>query len=207
MLNAAFDFSGVHIFMLAYIPVKCLLNSLFLHLSVSPSVSLCACSSPTVLLSLCAPVAVRQPMNQFHEIWYRTILQELSLQCVQCNFTVTKSYSVFDRLRVQNTGADRLCQRWVYHVQRFPKFPVRSTSIFIAFQLIYSNTRMGRDSSVSTATRYGLDGPAIESRWGARFSAPFQTGPGAHPASYTMGTGSFPGVKWPGRGRWPPNPI
>ena len=25
-----------------------------------------------------------------------------------------------------------------------------------------------------------------------------QTGPGAHPASYTMGTGSFPGVKRPG---------
>jgi hypothetical protein len=35
---------------------------------------------------------------------------------------------------------------------------------------------------------------------GARFSAPVQTGPGAHPASYTMGTGSFPGVKRPGRG-------
>jgi len=35
---------------------------------------------------------------------------------------------------------------------------------------------------------------------GARFSAPVQTGPGAHPASYTMGTGSFPGVKQPGRG-------
>jgi hypothetical protein len=29
---------------------------------------------------------------------------------------------------------------------------------------------------------------------GARFSAPVQNGPGAHPASYTMGTGSFPGV-------------
>jgi hypothetical protein len=29
---------------------------------------------------------------------------------------------------------------------------------------------------------------------GARFSAPVQTGHGAHPASYTMGTGSFPGV-------------
>ena len=29
----------------------------------------------------------------------------------------------------------------------------------------------------------------------ARFSAPVKTGPGAHPASYTMGTGSFPGVK------------
>jgi len=27
-----------------------------------------------------------------------------------------------------------------------------------------------------------------------RFSAPVQTGPGAHPASCTMGTGSFPGL-------------
>jgi hypothetical protein len=35
---------------------------------------------------------------------------------------------------------------------------------------------------------------------GARFSAPVQNGPGAHPASYTMGTGSFPGIKRPGRG-------
>jgi len=30
---------------------------------------------------------------------------------------------------------------------------------------------------------------------GARFSAPVQTGHGAHPASCIMGTGSFPGVK------------
>jgi len=35
---------------------------------------------------------------------------------------------------------------------------------------------------------------------GVRFSAPVQTGSEAHPASYTMGTGSFPGVKWPGCG-------
>jgi len=35
---------------------------------------------------------------------------------------------------------------------------------------------------------------------GARFSAPVQTGPGAHPASYTMGTRSFLGVKRLGRG-------
>jgi len=58
----------------------------------------------------------------------------------------------------------------------------------------------GRDSAVGIATRYELDGPGIESRWGARFSAPVQNNPGAHPASYTMGTVSFPGVKWPGRG-------
>jgi hypothetical protein len=30
---------------------------------------------------------------------------------------------------------------------------------------------------------------------GARFSAPVQTGPGAHPAYYPMGTWSFPGIK------------
>ena len=35
---------------------------------------------------------------------------------------------------------------------------------------------------------------------GSRFSAPVQTGSGAHPASYTVGTGSFPGVKRPERG-------
>jgi hypothetical protein len=35
---------------------------------------------------------------------------------------------------------------------------------------------------------------------GARFYAPVQTGPGSHPASCTMGTGSFPGAKRPGRG-------
>ena len=35
---------------------------------------------------------------------------------------------------------------------------------------------------------------------GARFSTPTQTGPEAHPASCTKGTGSFPSVKRPGRG-------
>jgi len=35
---------------------------------------------------------------------------------------------------------------------------------------------------------------------GAIFSTPVQAGPGAHPASYTMGTGSYPGVKRSGRG-------
>ena len=53
----------------------------------------------------------------------------------------------------------------------------------------------GPGSSVGIATGYGLDGPGIESRWGARFSAPVQTDHGAHPASYTMGSVSFPGIK------------
>jgi len=56
-------------------------------------------------------------------------------------------------------------------------------------------SQRGPGSVVSIATGYGLDGPGIESRWGARFSAPVQTGPGAHPASCAMGTGSFLEVK------------
>jgi hypothetical protein len=59
---------------------------------------------------------------------------------------------------------------------------------------------VGRDAAVGIATCYGLNGPGIEFRWGARFSAPVHTGPGAHPASYSMGTGSFPGVKRSKRG-------
>ena len=34
---------------------------------------------------------------------------------------------------------------------------------------------------------------------GAKISAPVQTSPGSHPASYTMGTGFLPVVKRPGR--------
>ena len=68
---------------------------------------------------------------------------------------------------------------------------------------------MSRDSSVGIVASYGLAGPGIENRWrGAKFSLPVQTGPGAHPASYTMGTGSFPGVKRPGRDvDYPPPPT
>ena len=42
----------------------------------------------------------------------------------------------------------------------------------------------GQDSSVGIATRYGLEGSGIESRWGARFSARFETVRGSNPASY-----------------------
>ena len=60
-------------------------------------------------------------------------------------------------------------------------------------------TISGPGSVVGIATGYGLDGPGIEFRWGVRLSAPVQTGPRAQPASCTMGTESFPGVKC-GRG-------
>ena len=68
-------------------------------------------------------------------------------------------------------------------------------------KLITCTRHLGQDGSVGIATCCGLDGPVIECCGGGRrFPAPLQTGPGAHPASYTMDTGSFPGVKWPGLG-------
>jgi hypothetical protein len=63
-----------------------------------------------------------------------------------------------------------------------------------------------RDSVVGIATRYGLEGPGIESRWGEIFHT-YQTGSGVHPASCTMGTGSFPGVKAAGAWCWPHTPF
>jgi len=65
----------------------------------------------------------------------------------------------------------------------------------------------GPGSSVSIATelRAGLSGDRIPVK--ARFFTTVQTGPGAHPASCTMGTGYFPGVKT-GRGvTLTPHPI
>ena len=67
---------------------------------------------------------------------------------------------------------------------------------------------MGRDSSVGIATRYGLDGPEIKSRWGARFSAPVQTGPGGPPSLLYNGYRVLPGGKVrPGRGVDHPPPL
>ena len=40
------------------------------------------------------------------------------------------------------------------------------------------NNLSERIKDIGIATGYGLEGPGIESRWGARFSAPVQTGPG-----------------------------
>jgi len=60
-----------------------------------------------------------------------------------------------------------------------------------------ANCGAGCSVGIATELRAGRSGDRIPV--GARFSAPVQTGPGVHPASCTMGTGSFPGVK-SGRG-------
>jgi hypothetical protein len=66
---------------------------------------------------------------------------------------------------------------------------------------VYCNTVVGGDCVVGIATRYGLDGTRIESRRGARFSAPVQTGPVAPPPYLQWVRGLFPGNKVAGAWR------
>jgi hypothetical protein len=51
------------------------------------------------------------------------------------------------------------------------------------------NNTAGRDSAVRIVILYVLDGPGVESRWGARFSAPVQTVPAPlpHPIQWVPG--------------------
>jgi hypothetical protein len=65
---------------------------------------------------------------------------------------------------------------------------------------VFNDAVCGSGSSIGIATGYRLGWSGDRIPVGARFSAPVQTGPGAHPASCTMGTGSFSrGRKRPGR--------
>ena len=67
--------------------------------------------------------------------------------------------------------------------------PSYLSSIFIRYIHL-----CGLGSSVGLATELWAERSGIESRWGRDFP-PVQIGPGAHPASCKMGTGSFSGVK------------
>jgi hypothetical protein len=76
------------------------------------------------------------------------------------------------------------------------------------FWRLHTITVGGRDSSVGMATRYGLDGPGIETPVGARFSAPVHTGTGGPPSLLSNGYSVFTGGgKAAGAWRWPPTPI
>ena len=80
-----------------------------------------------------------------------------------------------------------------------PNANILDTTIYCTGILYIVITRMcGPGSSVGIAYWLRAGRSGIVSWWGRDFP-PVQTGPGAHPAYCTMGTGSFPGVKC-GRG-------
>jgi hypothetical protein len=65
---------------------------------------------------------------------------------------------------------------------------------------------VGRDGAAGIATRYGLDGPGIEPRFGRGFPYPSRPALGSPSLLYNGYRISFPGVKWPGRGVDHPSP-
>ena len=90
---------------------------------------------------------------------------------------------------------------------KFPKFGYNiQTLTYRYYRLIPFSMegQPGQLSRYSDSLRTGRSGDRIPV--GARFSVPVQTGAGTNPASCTMGTGSFPGVKRAGRGADHPHP-
>jgi len=70
---------------------------------------------------------------------------------------------------------------------------VRKSLIHVILNTVKYKLWAGYLSRYNDWLRAGRSGDLIPV--GARFSAPVQTGRGAHPASSTMGPGSFPGVE------------
>jgi len=85
--------------------------------------------------------------------------------------------------------------KWVGHVASSNSILNEEGDSIFLWNVIKSVYKFSRYSGL---LRPGQSGDRLPVE--ATFSALVQTGPGAHPSSYTMGTGSFPGVKRPGRG-------
>jgi hypothetical protein len=80
------------------------------------------------------------------------------------------------------------------------EFKKKSNIYYISFYVVRGPGYRSRCSDSLRAERSGDRIPM------PRFSAAVLTYPGAHPGSYTVGTGSFPRVKRPGRGvDYPPH--
>jgi hypothetical protein len=109
----------------------------------------------------------------------------------EASAAVTQAIRRLNKSGILN-GIANLPKRWDAVIEK-QDYYVNKKKACIVYEMTL--VAVSWDSVVGIATRYGLDGSGIESRWRARFSAPVHTGPGAHPASYTMGKGLFTGGK------------
>jgi len=71
--------------------------------------------------------------------------------------------------------------------------------LFIRFIYLWDRILLGPEFSAPIQTGPGAH-PTSYTKGTGLFSAPIQTGPGAHPTPYTKGTGLFPVLKRLGRG-------
>jgi hypothetical protein len=84
----------------------------------------------------------------------------------------------------------------------------RQFTVYTAYGICHASAlTSGPGSSVGIANRVRVERSGDRIPVEATFSVPIQTGPGAHTASCTLGTGSLPGVK-SGRGMtMTPHPL
>jgi len=123
--------------------------------------------------------------NNFSDFWWKCLDKTY-------NYVAT----IFLQILIRSLFTNHLTM-WSGQSGRYTEQAVRRKPEKLSFESWHDRGPFSLFQSVQTG--YGLDGPVIESRWGARYSAPVQTGPGAHTASSTMGTRPFLGVK-SGRG-------
>jgi hypothetical protein len=126
---------------------------------------------------LCSPVKVQAVATRL--LSSKAQFRSESTPCVICVGKV-KIRQVFLRVPLR------------FHITIIPSvFYIHNS--FISTPL-YSGPRIAQSVQRLVATGWTVRGIPV---W-ARFSAPVQTGYETHPASCTMGTGSFPGVQRPG---------
>jgi hypothetical protein len=110
---------------------------------------------------------------------------------------ITVSRNIHNTGLIQKaTGTKQCCYLGEGHKRRSRKGDAALSTKNTYLPLQYAD----RDSSVGIRDSLRAGESGYRNQVEVRFSAPVQTGLGAHPASYTMGTGSFQGVKRPGRG-------
>ena len=162
----------------------------------SGSLNLLEPSGPVqVFNGIALPLPLTLPFTSY--IQYFTFTLRKINTCNDDNRKSHEQYNSQPKARCTNTGsqvvrATNICGSSVWYLLRVNHLTSRKLGQLLDL--------CGPGSSVGTATGNGAGRSGNRIPVEARFSAPVQTGPGAHPASCTMGTGFFPGGKErPGR--------